>query len=152
MKRNGSILIEPLIYMFIASLIMILCFNMLSIYIKEFKAEKFKSKVNKALETADITIKSRINVPYITNVCVNNNRLFIEHDDIQKKIKYKDEIYLDKNSSIIKINYYEGTNLNSINNILEDVESIELKEKGSIIYMKIRLKEEVEKILVYEKG
>lgn len=149
-KKKGYFLIELLIYTSIATIIIILCFNVLFLLTKEFGRCSKESNYDKLIIATDITLKSRIQGSFIDAVRVENNKLKIKHV-YGKNFTDTDEIFLNTSNKKLQINYFVVGKGTTTNTILNGVNSFYIKEKERLIYLKINIQGYGEKIFVYEK-
>lgn len=155
LAKKGSLLIEVFIYIYVATLILIIIFNMLMVISREYNSFRKESKITSELLGADITMKSRIECAYVESVRKENDSLAIRFVTVTNggsKIAYKDVILFNKTSSKLDIYHYIGESgyLNS-NKLVDNVSDFSVIEKGNIIYLKINVKNYGEKIFAYGK-
>lgn len=148
MKKNGTIILETMIYIFIAAVIVMHGIKTAVVlsrnYIKMCEDEIQNNDINNFI----INLNYDIEAGKVLSICARENKIFIEeeneeikNDGSKEKIKVKRQKIIEEKEDTddtelkdVAVRYFET---NTVNNIIYKVKSFQAVQKGKIIYLKI---------------
>ncbi len=136
-KKSGFTIIESLAYIFLTTMILSSGINL---FISMYKAylESIESSVKyNNYQNFFINLDDIVSEGGIKEITVNNNQIKFSKND---EFKNMDKIIKSYEGKVfIKYTKYDVTQ--TINTMLEDIDDLEIKEKGKLIYFIIRDKD-----------
>ncbi|WP_243158549.1 hypothetical protein [Clostridium perfringens] len=120
-------------------------------YVKEYKRFIPKEKELNYLLDAEMYLNHRFWDNMVENIKINKDKNYILVKFWRDGIVAEDKIEKIKNKLYVYYNYTGyGRNYSPV--LIEDVEKFDLMEKGNLFYIKLKVKNQEERIYCYEKA
>ena len=120
-------------------------------YVKEYKRFIPKEKELNYLLDAEMYLNHRFWDNMVENIKINKDKNYILVKFWRDGIVAEDKIEKIKNKLYVYYNY-TGYGRNYSHALIEDVEKFDLMEKGNLFYIKLKVKNQEERIYCYEKA
>lgn len=136
-KKKGFTIIESLVYIFLTTIILSEGINLyISIYKSYIDDANLSIKYDKCQDFF-INLDNIISRGRFEKVMVDNNSLtLLKNSDVEDS----DKIIKSYNGAIV-VKYVDGNVTKTINTIIEDIDNLEVRKKGKLIYLIVRDKE-----------
>lgn len=150
-KRKAYLLIELCIYLGSLGIITLSLTKNLIFYVKEYKRFIPKEKELNYLLDAEMYLNHRFWDNMVEDIKINKDKNYILVKFWRDGIVAEDKIEKIKNKLYVYYNY-TGYGRNYSPALIEDVEKFDLMEKGNLFYIKLKVKNQEERIYCYEKA
>ncbi|OOM80029.1 hypothetical protein [Clostridium sp. BL-8] len=136
-KKKGFTIIESLVYIFLTTIILSEGINLyISIYKSYIDDANLSIKYDKCQDFF-INLDNIISRGRFEKVMVDNNSItLLKNSDVEDS----DKIIKSYNGAIV-VKYVDGNVTKTINTIIEDIDNLEVRKKGKLIYLIVRDKE-----------
>ena len=136
-KKRGFTIIESLVYIFLTTMILVEGINLFVLMYKSYiEATKLAIKYND-YQNFYINLDNIICEGGLESILVDDNYILFsknsEFNNLEKKIK--------SNEGKIVVKYTRNGATQTINTMLQDIDNLEVKKKGKIIYLIIHDKD-----------
>lgn len=129
-KRNAFSIIESLVYIFLTTMILAFGINLfISMYETYVKSVQISIRYNN-YQNFFVNLDSIISEGKLEKIIVDNNTVIFSKSDNQGKI---DKV-IKSNQGAIYIKYLRGNSVETINTMIQDIDKLEIKRKGKLIY------------------